>query len=164
MSDPLWPNCNSVMLYDSNAGWAVGPSPDPASNSWLQATPQNLRGYLKELQTRWPTDKMFISEFGFDEPFENDRTEMYQITEDATTTNYFMTNLGEVLLAIHEDGIPLMGTFSWGMIDNAEWNYGLEPKFGIQHVNYSTLERTYKRAAYALSEFFHAHLTTNSTV
>ena len=25
-----------------------------------------------------------------------------------------MTYLGEALLAIHEDGIPLAGTFSWG--------------------------------------------------
>ncbi|KAH7925162.1 glycoside hydrolase [Leucogyrophana mollusca] len=162
MSDPAWPACNSVMLYDSNAGWAVGPSPDPASDSWLQATPQMLRGYLKQLQERWPTDKMYISEFGMDEPYESMRTEMYQITEDSTTTNYFMTNLGEALLAIHEDGIPLMGTFSWGMMDNAEWNYGLEPKFGIQNVNYTTLERTYKRAAYALSEFFASHGISNS--
>ncbi|KIJ59188.1 glycoside hydrolase family 1 protein [Hydnomerulius pinastri MD-312] len=153
MSDPAWPACNSVVLYDSNAGWAVGPSPDPASNSWLQATPQMLRGYLKELVERWPSDKLYISEFGMDEPYESMRTEMFQILEDSTTTNYFMTNLGEALLAIHEDGIPLMGTFSWGMIDNAEWNYGLEPKFGIQHVNYTTLERTYKRSAYALCVF-----------
>ncbi|KAH7909566.1 glycoside hydrolase family 1 protein [Hygrophoropsis aurantiaca] len=115
MSNPAWPACNSVMLYDSNAGWAVGPSPDPASDSWLQATPQMLRGYLQQLHARWPTNKMYISEFGMDEPYESMRTEMYQITEDSTTTNYFMTNLGEALLAIHEDGIPLMGTFSWGM-------------------------------------------------
>jgi hypothetical protein len=57
MSDPAWPSCNSVVLYDSNAGWAVGPSADPASN-WLQATPQMLRGYLRQLQERWPTHKM----------------------------------------------------------------------------------------------------------
>lgn len=28
--------------------------------------------------------------------------------------DYFMTYLGEALLAIHEDGIPLAGAFSWG--------------------------------------------------
>ncbi|EIW84621.1 glycoside hydrolase family 1 protein [Coniophora puteana RWD-64-598 SS2] len=139
-------------------GWAVGPSPDPASNAWLQATPQMLRYYLGEIYRRWPAPWIYISEFGMAEPYENLRTEMWQITEDPTTTNYFMTNLGEALLAIYEDGIPLRGTFSWGMIDNAEWNYGLEPKFGLQHVNYTTLERTYKRSMFALSEFFAAHL------
>ena len=28
--------------------------------------------------------------------------------------DYFMTYLGESLLAIHEDGIPLAGAFAWG--------------------------------------------------
>jgi len=161
ISDPAWPSCNVVVPYDSKAGWAAGLISDPAS-SWLEATPQLLREYLKQLQERWPSNKMYISEFGMDEPFESLRTEMYQILNDVTTTNYYMTYLGEALLAIHEDGIPLMGTFSWSMIDNAEWSHGLEPKFGIQHVNYTTLERTYKRSAYALSEFFASHGVTNS--
>lgn len=66
MSDPAWPACNSAVLYDSNAGWAVGPSPDPASNSWLQATPQMLRGYLQQLVERWPSPKMVRTSLVFD--------------------------------------------------------------------------------------------------
>jgi len=69
-----------------------------------------------------------------------------------------MSYLGEALLAIHEDGIPLGGAFSWAMVDNAEWASGLSTRFGIQYVNYTTLERTYKRSAMALSEFFKSHL------
>ncbi|KAG9313321.1 glycoside hydrolase family 1 protein [Chiua virens] len=162
MSDPAWPACNTGMLYDYNAGWSVGPNSDPASTTWLQATPQMLRGYLRGIAERWPSPKMYISEFGFDEPFESLRTAMYQTTEDCFTTDYFMTNLGEALLAIHEDGIPLMGTFSWALMDNVEWSSGIEPKFGIQHVNYTTLERTYKRSAYALSEFYASHGIANA--
>ncbi|KAJ7176777.1 glycoside hydrolase superfamily [Mycena filopes] len=154
-SHPLWPECHSVVLFDSNAGWAAGISPDPLSDSWLQATPNTLRSFLKGLQTRWPTKKMYVSEFGFVEPFEELRTELFRIQEDVTRTNYFMTYLGQILLAIHEDGVPIMA-----MVDNAEWNSGLSAKFGIQHVNYTTLERTYKRSAFALSEFFQAHLQT----
>ncbi|KAJ7779243.1 glycoside hydrolase family 1 protein, partial [Mycena metata] len=157
-SHPLWPECHSVVLFDSNAGWAAGISPDPLSDSWLQATPNTLRSYLKGLQTRWPTNKMYVSEFGFVEPFEELRTELFRIQEDVTRTNYFMTYLGQILLAIHEDGVPIMGAFAWAMVDNAEWNSGLSAKFGIQYVNYTTLERSYKRSALALSEFFQAHL------
>jgi len=101
---------------------------------------------------------MYISEFGFVEPFEELRTELFRITEDVARTNYFMTYLGQILLSIHEDGVPIAGAFAWAMIDNAEWNSGLSAKFGIQHVNYTTLERTYKRSALSLSEFFQAHL------
>jgi len=39
------------------------------------------------------------------------------------------------------------------MVDNAEWTDGLSMRFGIQYVNYTTLERTYKRSAMALCEF-----------
>jgi Glycosyl hydrolase family 1 len=57
-SHPMWPECNTPVLYDSNAGWAAGPNPDPLSATWLQATPNQLRPYLKEVQKRWPTKKM----------------------------------------------------------------------------------------------------------
>jgi beta-glucosidase len=105
---PLWPECHDVRLFDSNAGWAGGPNPDPAAESWLLATPQVLRPYLKELQTRWPTNKMvldfelsfpiffeltysdqYISEFGFVEPFEELRSPLFRITEDVDRTSKF---------------------------------------------------------------------------
>ncbi|KDR83279.1 hypothetical protein GALMADRAFT_152200 [Galerina marginata CBS 339.88] len=152
-SHPMWPECHSTVLFDSNAGWAAGLSPDPLS-SWLQATPNFVRQSLGELHTRWPTKKMYISEFGFVEPFEEDRTELFRITEDATRTNYFMSYLGEILLAINEDKLPIAGTFAWAMVDNIEWSSGTSAKFGIQYVNYTTLERHYKRSAFALSQFF----------
>ncbi|KAG6831012.1 hypothetical protein H0H92_013199 [Tricholoma furcatifolium] len=129
-SHPLWPECHTVVLYDTN-GWAAGPNPDPLT-SWLQATPNFVRGSLKDLQERWPTKKMYVSEFGFTEPFEAQWTELYQITEDTMRTSnvdvyfltvtdlillcytdYFMTYLGEILLAIHEDNLPIAGTFAW---------------------------------------------------
>ncbi|KAF8823441.1 hypothetical protein HHX47_DHR10000333 [Lentinula edodes] len=142
-------------------GWAVGPAADPLSD-WLQATPQFLKDSFREYHKRWPSPKIYFSEFGFAEPFEGVRTppEIYHVTEDVDRTNYYMTYLGELLLSIHEDGIPVQGAFAWAMLDNAEWGSGLSSRFGIQFVNYSTptLERTYKRSAFALSEFFKAHL------
>ncbi|KAF8125968.1 hypothetical protein EV363DRAFT_1078005, partial [Boletus edulis] len=82
-----------------------------------------------------------------EQPFESMRTELLRILEDTTTM---------ILLAIHEDDIPLMGTFSWGthvtLSESSEWIFGLEPGtvFPIQHVNDTTLERTYKHSAYDL--------------
>ncbi|KAJ7054170.1 glycoside hydrolase superfamily [Mycena amicta] len=143
-----------------DAGGIAGCINDTAHplETWLQATPNTLRSYLKGVHQRWPTNKMYISEFGFVEPFEELRTELFRITEDVARTDYFMTYLGQILLSIHEDNVPIAGAFAWAMIDNAEWSSGTSAKFGIQHVNYTTLERTYKRSAFALSEFFNAHL------
>ncbi|KAF5340463.1 hypothetical protein D9758_013571 [Tetrapyrgos nigripes] len=157
ISDPLWPKCNVVQTFDSNAGWNIGAFSSPGT-SWLEDTSRFLRGYLKDVQARWPTHKMIASEFGFTQPFESQKTDLASIKEDTDRTNYLMSYLGEMLLSIHEDGIPLKGAFIWAMLDNAEWNSGLNTRFGVQYVNYTTLERSYKRSAFALAEFFEAHL------
>ena len=44
------------------------------------------------------------------------------------------------------------------MVDNAEWQTGFTTRFGIQYVNYTTLERRYKRSAIALCEFCESSL------
>ncbi|TFK70266.1 glycoside hydrolase [Pluteus cervinus] len=159
VSDPsheLWPSCNTPVQYDSNAGWAAGWTPDPLMD-WLQATPNFLVDSLKELKRRWPYKKIYVSEFGFAEPTEGSRTDLFRITEDFERTNYFMTYLGEILRGIHEENLPIAGAFAWAMVDNTEWSSGTSARFGIQYVNYTSLERHYKRSALALSEFWKAH-------
>ncbi|KAI5123222.1 hypothetical protein M0805_001311 [Coniferiporia weirii] len=159
VNDVNWPACSVQVGYDSTTGWPSGNAGDTQS-TWLASTPTWLRYELSELKKRWSFDKLYISEFGFTEPAEGTRTDLVNVLDDSDRTNYFMTYLGEALLSIHEDGIPLAGTFSWAMVDNIEWSSGTSTRFGIQYVNYTspTLERTYKRSALALSEFFNCHL------
>ena len=38
-------------------------------------------------------------------------------------------------------GIPLRGYFVWSLLDNFEWAHGYGHRFGIVHVDFSTLER-----------------------
>ncbi|KAK0443133.1 uncharacterized protein EV420DRAFT_1067563 [Desarmillaria tabescens] len=78
----VWLVCNDPVSYDSSYGWAEGPSADTLS-SWLQATPVNVRALLKELHTWWPTNKLYVSEIGFAEPFENEWTDMYRMKRGA---------------------------------------------------------------------------------
>ncbi|KAK0216818.1 glycoside hydrolase superfamily, partial [Armillaria fumosa] len=156
-SDPLWPVCNEPVLFDSDYGWAVGPAADPLA-AWLQATPVAIRTLLKDIHSRWPSNKLYVSQSGFAEPNENEKTDLSQIKENVDRTNYFLTYLGKMFLSIHENGVPVQGAFAWAMIDNAEWGSGTSVRFGIQHINYTTPERTYKRSALSLAEFFASHL------
>ena len=41
----------------------------------------------------------------------------------------------------------MRGYFVWSLLDNFEWAQGYSKRFGIVHVNYSTLERTPKASA-----------------
>ncbi|SJL09047.1 uncharacterized protein ARMOST_12423 [Armillaria ostoyae] len=60
-SHPLWPVCNEPAYFDSDYGWPAGPAGDPLATP-LQETPLAIRPLLKGLHSRWPTNKMYISE------------------------------------------------------------------------------------------------------
>ncbi|KAK0234942.1 glycoside hydrolase superfamily [Armillaria nabsnona] len=154
-SHPLWPGCNEYVYFDSDYGWSAGPAAGPQAYS-VEATPVPIRTMLKDIHSRWPSNKMYVSEFGAVEPFDYPGTDISLVKNDVLRTNYFLTYLGEMLTSIHEDGVPIQGAFAWSMIDNAEWLLGTAARFGIQHVDYTTLERTYKRSALSLGEFYNA--------
>ncbi len=52
-----------------------------------------------------------------------------------------------VLPPLVTDGIPVKGYFLWSLLDNFKWIDGFQIRFGIVHVNYSTLKRTPKLSA-----------------
>ncbi|KAK0199712.1 glycoside hydrolase superfamily [Desarmillaria ectypa] len=156
-SNPLWPVCNEAVYFDSDYGWSAGPAVGPQAFA-IQSTPVAFRQLLKGIHSRWPSNKLYITEFGAVEPFDLPDADISRIKDDLLRTNSLLTYLGEMLLSIHEDGIPIQGAFVWGMVDDAEWSYGTIPRYGIQHVDYTTLERIYKRSALSLSEFFGSHL------
>ncbi len=49
-------------------------------------------------------------------------------------------------------GIPLRGYFAWSLLDNFEWALGYEPRFGIVHVDYESLERRVRDSGRWLGE------------
>jgi beta-glucosidase len=54
------------------------------------------------------------------------------------------------LRACHEaiaQGVPLRGYFAWSLLDNFEWSWGYAKRFGLVHVDYSSLRRTPKASA-----------------
>ena len=50
------------------------------------------------------------------------------------------------------EGIPVFGYLYWSLLDNFEWAYGFEPRFGIIEVDYKTQQRKIRKSAYVLSE------------
>lgn len=47
-----------------------------------------------------------------------------------------------------EDGVDLLGYFSWSSMDNFEWVYGYSERFGLVYVDYQTQKRTVKDSGY----------------
>ena len=56
---------------------------------------------------------------------------------------FLRAHLDAVTAAI-EDGVPVRGYFYWSLMDNFEWAWGYQKRFGIVHVDYATQVRTVK--------------------
>ena len=59
------------------------------------------------------------------------------------------------LRAVHaalESGVDVRGYFAWSLLDNFEWAYGYQKRFGIVRVDFDTLERTPKFSACRYAE------------
>ena len=50
-----------------------------------------------------------------------------------------------------EAGANLRGFFYWSLLDNYEWAFGYEKRFGIIHVDFDSLQRTPKASYHALA-------------
>lgn len=66
--------------------------------------------------------------------------------KDAERTAFLRAHLAAVLDAA-EAGVDVRGYFYWSLLDNFEWAWGYEKRFGIVHVDYDTQVRTLKDSA-----------------
>jgi beta-glucosidase len=65
------------------------------------------------------------------------------VVDDEPRRAYLEGHLRSCLDAL-ADGVPLDGYFAWSLMDNFEWAYGYEKRFGLVHVDYATQARTVK--------------------
>jgi beta-glucosidase len=66
--------------------------------------------------------------------------------EDVERTEFLRSHLAAVQDAM-EQGVPVAGYFYWSLLDNFEWAWGYDKRFGLIRVDYATQERTPKRSA-----------------
>jgi len=57
-------------------------------------------------------------------------------------------------------GVPIAGYFVWSLLDNFEWSYGYDKRFGLVHVDYDTQRRTIKASGYRYADLISAHRRT----
>ncbi len=66
-------------------------------------------------------------------------------SRDAFRGEFLKDHLAQLHRAIHE-GIPVEGYCHWSLMDNFEWIYGFEPRFGLYSVDYATQKRTLRES------------------
>ncbi|MFK8909292.1 GH1 family beta-glucosidase [Streptomyces sp. YS-3] len=55
-------------------------------------------------------------------------------------------------------GAPLAGYYAWSLLDNFEWAYGYDKRFGLVHVDYATQRRTVKGSGRQYARIIADHL------
>jgi beta-glucosidase len=71
--------------------------------------------------------------------------------EDNDRVRFIQEHLAFVQKAIGE-GIDVRGYNCWSLMDNLEWLYGYDPKFGLIEIDYKTLERKPRKSFYVYKE------------
>lgn len=127
--------------------------------AWLYSAPVGVRRFLKHITTvLFPSvPSIVVSEFGFAEPFESQLSDKNRILWDLRRADYIQSYLDNILLSIVEDGVPVEGAWGWAIFDNFEWAEGMGTRFGLQYVNYTSLERTPKASMFQFLNWFREH-------
>jgi beta-glucosidase/6-phospho-beta-glucosidase/beta-galactosidase len=76
---------------------------------------------------------------------------------DLRRADYYQGFLDNILASIKYDGINVTSAFGWAVFDNFEWGSGLKTRFGLQYVNYTSLERTPKASMFQFLNWFKEH-------
>jgi beta-glucosidase len=114
--------------------------------------PEGLRDLLLEFKQRYPAlPPIYITENGLASA---DVVEGGRV-HDAQRASYFNRHLAAVDEAMRR-GVDVRGYFAWSLMDNFEWAYGYEKRFGLVHVDYATQQRTPKDSALAFKQFLQA--------
>jgi beta-glucosidase len=107
-----------------------------------EVSPESLADLLLRLDRDYELPPIYITENGA----------AYQdsvvdgLVEDEPRRAYIESHLIALAEAM-KSGVNVKGYFAWSLMDNFEWAEGYRKRFGIVHVDYSTLRRTMKRSA-----------------
>ena len=102
--------------------------------------PQGLTDLLVRLKDDYPVPPILITENGAAYP---DERGTGSTVHDPARVAYYASHLAAVAEAARQ-GVDVRGYFAWSMLDNFEWAWGYERRFGLFYVDYATQERIWK--------------------
>jgi len=135
------------LIASADGPWpALRDVPGPLSKTQMgwEIFPQGIGHFLRFAHENYTHGlPLYVTENGMANPDEPG-------TPDDARIAYLNSHLDEVRKAI-ADGVPVAGYFVWSLLDNYEWSFGYEKRFGLVHVDFETLQRTPKASYHALA-------------
>ncbi|MBZ6255527.1 beta-glucosidase [Streptomyces olivaceus] len=129
-----WPAADDVAFHQppgerTEMGWSVDPT--------------GLHELIMRYHREAPGTPLYISENGaaYDDKPDADGT-----VDDPGRVAYLNGHLAAVRQAV-TDGADVRGYYLWSLLDNFEWAYGYEKRFGAVYVDFASQRRTPKSSA-----------------
>ena len=120
----------------------------PKTDMGWEIDPEGLAFFLDRLSTHYaPGLPIYVTENGM---ANKDRIHAGRIN-DTERIAYFDAHLAEIARLV-DQGCPVKGYFAWSLLDNFEWAFGYDKRFGLVHVDYDTLRRTPKASYHAWAD------------
>jgi len=128
-----WPGADDIAFHQTpgertEMGWTIDPT--------------GLHDLIMRYTREAPGLPLYITENGaaYDDVVDDGEV------HDAERTAYVRDHLA-VALQARADGLDVRGYFLWSLMDNFEWAYGYDKRFGAVYVDYETQERIPKSSA-----------------
>ncbi|XP_058093187.1 beta-glucosidase 46-like [Magnolia sinica] len=128
---------------------------EPTTMEWYYVYPQGMEKILMYLKERYNNTPMFVAENGYPED-NNPDAPIESFLHDVKRIEYMSSYLDALATAIRK-GADVRGYFTWSLLDNFEWIFGYSKRFGLYHVDFTTLKRTPKLSATWYKEFIAKH-------
>jgi beta-glucosidase len=157
--DFLGANYYSPVIIADNPGGPVPYTrevpPDGVPQTMLhwEIRAAGLEQVLVRLATEYGAREVYVTENG--SAWADDITPDGQI-HDQQRLRYLEEHLAACGRAVRR-GVPLAGYFAWSLLDNFEWDYGYDARFGLVHVDYPTQQRLVKDSGRRYADIIAAH-------
>jgi beta-glucosidase len=111
--------------------------------------PQGLEDLLRQFKAEYPRlPPIYITENG---TAADDRV-VGGAVADPSRISFLERHFAAVSRAM-DAGVDVRGYFVWSLMDNFEWSFGYERRFGLVHVDFNTQVRTPKDSALAFKAY-----------
>jgi beta-glucosidase len=135
-----------VVASEHAPGFSILPFPSSfphMSSEWLRIGPETAYWVPRLAAKVWNPDTIYITE--------NGTSAIDEVAADGKIYDLdrimFLRNYLTLLQRAIAEGAPVRGYFLWSLMDNFEWIFGFEKRFGLYHVDFNTLVRTPKLSA-----------------
>ncbi len=104
--------------------------------------PNEFKDLIRRLRAEYTDLPIYITENGaaFDDVLENGEV------HDDNRIDYVRQHL-EAVSDLNDEGMNIQGYYLWSLMDNFEWSFGYEKRFGILYIDFETQERIWKDSA-----------------